>query len=114
MDWFNIIKKGLSETTVDMIQSVLTSEPQSAKRIIEIMYEYSDERRKVYEVDGSMVSGAVNTWIPKGTKRIPTQGELRQWLRKQPEIKSARFDKWTNEKTTNSMPHRSELRHWRE
>tara|TARA_Y100001938_G_scaffold43708_2_gene60520 strand:- start:3830 stop:4156 length:327 start_codon:yes stop_codon:yes gene_type:complete len=82
--------KGISRQAIGLIEYVLTSEPQTINEILEAMFEKGHE----YIDTKNKYKNRLPTTLGI---HIPTRKELIRWLSSQPNIESARFDKWTNE-----------------
>jgi hypothetical protein len=105
LSWTGILQKRMSTNAIGLIEYVLTSEPQSINEILEAMFDKVDEY-----VDS--IRGTNRVFTTSNKHHIPTRNELTYWLYKQPHIKSARFDKWTNKVVTRKRPN-THVKYWR-
>ena len=111
MTWTDTLQKGkgMSKYAIGLIEYVLTSEPQTAREIIEAMFEKGQE----YINTIRPIQAKYNS--SKNHSRIPTSKELITWLSKQPDVESARFHNWTNRVVpeTSSYTINTSMKYWR-
>lgn len=100
--------KGMSKYAIGLTEYVLTSEPQTAREIIEAMFEKGQEYINTRGKHAKYTSS-------KNHSRIPTSKELITWLSKQPDVESARFHNWTNKVVpeTSSNTINTSMKYWR-